>query len=87
MRSATSTGRLPRSHVPVTARTRSSAWATSCSSSTTTTTRGGIFGELFGAANAAEFVGLRTARRFDEARALGAGCGTGLRGARLTAAR
>lgn len=33
---------------------------------------GGIFGELFGAANAAEFVRLRTARRFDEASALGA---------------
>ena len=32
---------------------------------------GGIFAELFGAANAAEFVRLRTARRFDEASALG----------------
>ncbi len=32
---------------------------------------GGIFGELFGAANAAEFVRLRTERRFDEASALG----------------
>jgi hypothetical protein len=42
----------------------------------------GIFAELYGAEHAREYIGLRTARRFDEARALTAGIGS-----RLTAAR
>jgi Icc-related predicted phosphoesterase len=42
----------------------------------------GIFAELYGAEHAREYIGLRTARRFDEARALTAGIA-----ARLTAAR
>jgi Icc-related predicted phosphoesterase len=33
----------------------------------------GIFAELYGAENAAQYIGLRTARRFDEARQLTAG--------------
>src|SRR6202044_1398841 len=42
----------------------------------------GIFAELYGAEHAKEYIDLRTARRFDEARALTAGIA-----ARLTAAR
>jgi Icc-related predicted phosphoesterase len=40
----------------------------------------GIFPELFGAAAASEFIGLRTAQRFDEARSLSAGLWRGLPG-------
>src|SRR5215469_10813243 len=42
----------------------------------------GIFAELYGAENARQYIELRTARRFDEARALTAGIA-----ARLTAQR
>jgi Icc-related predicted phosphoesterase len=42
----------------------------------------GIFAELYGAEHAREYIGLRTARRFDEARALTAGIAS-----RLTAER
>ncbi|MBG0816285.1 metallophosphoesterase [Planomonospora sp. ID82291] len=40
----------------------------------------GIFAELFGAERAAEFIALRTAKRFDEARALSAGLWASLDG-------
>lgn len=42
--------------------------------------RQGIFAELFGAEAARQFVALRTAKRFDEARALSAGLWAGLGG-------